>query len=259
MFALCSIRKPKLTQARNQVRIWYYACRGSKRFRYYVSRPTLIGDAKLAGSLPRISAPEIEREVINAVQRHQASRARSRGDRDLELRMSPPSRGQQPIAEIQAVIARVTVHATKIEIVLIEACVTEGDSRTLSLPFAPAPTRPRLQIILRTTPSAEPSRAMRSNARAHFKVAIFDARRWLGELIADPDQTIELIAAGEHRSPRSLRMTLSLAFLSPELVKAALEGRLPRGLNARRTTEMPTLWSDQWRALGLQSLAAADA
>ena len=98
---------------------------------------------------------------------------------------------------------------------------------------------------------------MRAHARAHFKVAMSSARRWLDELIADPAQTIETIAARENRSPRSLRMTLSLAFLSPELVKATLEGRLPRGLNARRMTDMPMLWSDQWGALGLQAPSAA--
>ena len=29
--------------------------------------------------------------------------------------------------------------------------------------------------------------------------------------------------------------------------------------NVRRITELPMLWSDQWRALGIQSPAAADA
>jgi len=100
---------------------------------------------------------------------------------------------------------------------------------------------------------------MRANARAHFKVAMGDGRRWLDELIADSGQSIELIASREHRSPRSIRMTISLAFLSPELVKAALEGRRPRGLNVRRMTEMPMLWSDQWQALGIRPPAAADA
>jgi site-specific DNA recombinase len=48
-------------------------------------------------------------------------------------------------------------------------------------------------------------------------------------------------------------MTLSLAFLSPDLVKAAIEGRLPHSLNVRRMVELPMLWSDQWRALGLRA------
>ena len=119
-----------------------YACKGSNRFRYYVSRPALVGDAKLAGSLPRISAPEVESTVIDAVQRLLAPPTRVGGDRDREIPASRPSRGQQPIAEIQAVVERVTVHASKIEIVLNEACVDEGEVRTLTLPFAPTPTRP---------------------------------------------------------------------------------------------------------------------
>jgi hypothetical protein len=45
---------------------------------------------------------------------------------------------------------------------------------------------------------------------------------------------LESIASREDKSGRSIRMTLSLAFLAPEIVKAAVEGRLPRGfgLNA---------------------------
>jgi site-specific DNA recombinase len=51
----------------------------------------------------------------------------------------------------------------------------------------------------------------------------------------------------------SIRMTLSLAFLAPEIVKAAVEGRLPRGFGLKRLVDLPTAWPDQWRALGLQA------
>ena len=50
-------------------------------------------------------------------------------------------------------------------------------------------------------------------------------------------------------------MTLSLAFISPVLAEAAMEGRLPRGFCVRRLTDLPTLWSEQGRAIGLQALA----
>ena len=46
-------------------------------------------------------------------------------------------------------------------------------------------------------------------------------------------------------------MTLSLAFLSPALVQAAIDGRLPRGFGVQRLTNLPMLWSEQWRAVGL--------
>ena len=32
-----------------------------------------------------------------------------------------------------------------------------------------------------------------------------------------------------------------------------MEGRLPRGFCVKRLTDLPMLWSEQWRALGLQA------
>jgi hypothetical protein len=37
-------------------------------------------------------------------------------------------------------------------------------------------------------------------------------------------------------------MTLSLAFLLPALVKAAAEGRLPRGIGVEQPRELPLDW-----------------
>jgi hypothetical protein len=54
---------------------------------------------------------------------------------------------------------------------------------------------------------------------------------------------------------RSIRMTLSLAFLAPEIVKAAVEGRLPRGFGLKRLVDLPMAWPDQWRTLGLPAPA----
>ena len=46
-------------------------------------------------------------------------------------------------------------------------------------------------------------------------------------------------------------MTISLAFLAPDLVKAAVEGRLPRGVGVERLRDTPAEWSRQFEALGL--------
>jgi site-specific DNA recombinase len=64
-----------------------------------------------------------------------------------------------------------------------------------------------------------------------------------------------LLAVREGKSERSIRMTLSLAFISPVLAKAAMEGRLPRGFSIKRLTDLPMLWSEQWRAIGLRAPA----
>ena len=39
-------------------------------------------------------------------------------------------------------------------------------------------------------------------------------------------------------------MTLSLAFVAPPIVVAAIEGRLPRGFGVKRLMDLPMVWSD---------------
>jgi len=46
-------------------------------------------------------------------------------------------------------------------------------------------------------------------------------------------------------------MTISLAFVAPDLVKAAIEGRLPHGMGVARLADLPAEWSKQYQVLGL--------
>jgi site-specific DNA recombinase len=93
---------------------------------------------------------------------------------------------------------------------------------------------------------------MRANARAILIEALGNAHRWLYELQSDPRQTLETLASREGKSERSIRMTVSLAFLAPDIVRAAFEGRLPRGYGLRRLIDLPLAWPDQWRTLELE-------
>jgi site-specific DNA recombinase len=45
-------------------------------------------------------------------------------------------------------------------------------------------------------------------------------------------------------------MNMSLAFLAPGLVKAAVEGRLPRGIGVERLWDTPAEWKHQFEILG---------
>jgi site-specific DNA recombinase len=96
---------------------------------------------------------------------------------------------------------------------------------------------------------------MRVLAHTVFAESLRNSHRWLDELITDPDQTIETIAGRERRSERSIRMTLSLAFVAPPIVAAAIEGRLPRGFGTKRLMDLPLVWSHQWTTLGLRAPA----
>jgi site-specific DNA recombinase len=46
-------------------------------------------------------------------------------------------------------------------------------------------------------------------------------------------------------------MTISLAFLAPSLVKAAVDARLPRGIGIGRLFDAPVAWPRQHQMLGL--------
>jgi hypothetical protein len=80
---------------------------------------------------------------------------------------------------------------------------------------------------------------------------IAKGQRWLDEMISGQVKDIDEIAKRERCSPRKVNMTISLAFLAPSLVKAAIEGWVPRGINLSRLYDAPPEWPRQYQALGL--------
>jgi hypothetical protein len=59
------------------------------------------------------------------------------------------------------------------------------------------------------------------------------------------------LAKRERCTVRQVNLTLSLAFLAPQLVKAAVEGRLPRGITIERLRDSHVEWNRQFQELGL--------
>jgi site-specific DNA recombinase len=149
-----------------------------------------------------------------------------------------------------------TCRAT-IQIQLSEVAEAHGGAKILTLPWSrPSPYRKR-EIIQGANDAKTYARPIPANARAMLIEALRDAHRWLDELLSDPRLTLESVASREGRTERSIRMTASLAFLAPEIVKAAVEGRLPRGFGLKRLVDLPMAWPDQWRTLGLRAPAQA--
>src|SRR5579863_10089302 len=103
--------------------------------------------------------------------------------------------------------------------------------------------------------SLSATRPMRTEARALVIDALRDAHHWLVELTTSPHLTIESLAAREGKTERWIRRTISVAFLCPALVKAAIDGRLPRGFGVKRLMDLPMVWPDQWSALALRAPA----
>ena len=92
---------------------------------------------------------------------------------------------------------------------------------------------------------------MESDERNRLIRSIASARSWLEDLVKGSVDDVAGLAARENRTPRSIRMTLSLAFLDPALIDAACAGTLPRGYGVTRLMDLPARFADQWRALGL--------
>ena len=87
--------------------------------------------------------------------------------------------------------------------------------------------------------------------RARLVSAIARGRRWLDEIVSGKVTDVQQIAARQKCSVRQINMTISLAFLAPNLVTAAVEGRLPRGIGVERLRDAQAEWGRQFEALGL--------
>ena len=109
----------------------------------------------------------------------------------------------------------------------------------------------RREILMPEGARRENARPIRSETRATLVASIARGRRWLDELTTDVTATAESIARREGCSSRKVNMTLSFAFLAPDLVKAAIDGRLPHGMGVARLADLPAEWSKQHRRLGL--------
>jgi site-specific DNA recombinase len=62
----------------------------------------------------------------------------------------------------------------------------------------------------------------------------------LDDVVSGRVTTVQEICVQETCSVRQVNMTISLALLAPNLVKAAVEGRLPRGIGVERLRDPPT-------------------
>jgi hypothetical protein len=78
-----------------------------------------------------------------------------------------------------------------------------------------------------------------------------NGRHWLDEIVTGNAIDVEQIAKREECSIRQVNITVSLAFLAPSLVEAAIDGRLPRGIGVANLRDAPVEWSQQLLMLGL--------
>jgi site-specific DNA recombinase len=225
-----------------------HATKAGIRYRYYVSTPFLHGEAKTAsaGSVSRVPASDIEDTVVKSLKEHFAVKQ----DRSTSSKMNLGDRD-----DLAQLVAGVVVHRDRLIIRLKSDRTDEAsdcpDDQSLTIPWQKPPSKKPRQILLPHNASRSDVRPEQFERRARLVRAIARGRRWLEDVVSGRVTTVAELCAREKCSVRQVNMTISLAFLAPGLVKAAVEGRLPRGIGVERLRDPPTEWSRQFEALGL--------
>jgi site-specific DNA recombinase len=236
------------------------AVKNGVRYRYYISSVLIQGQADKAATLNRVPAAEIEALIVGALRKLageankvEAQGSRSPSDQDL----------------ISTHIERVDVKSDHLAVQLSGKPDQQGGKRDQALsrkggardhanpnimviPWRKPPSKRSREIILPAGGSSHrDSRPIRAETRARLVTAIAKGRRWLDVLLAGTITNVEQIATTENCTVRQVNMTISLAFLAPNLVQAAVEGRLPRGVGIANLRDAPAEWSLQYARLGL--------
>jgi site-specific DNA recombinase len=212
-----------------------YSVKGGLRYRYYVSRVCTEGRKNDRGTIHRVPAHEVESRILEKLRAIKATNDADTSD-----------------AAMTAKIKRVKIEPGRIAIELLAP--TSGVAVSpIHIPWSPRPGRARREIVLPHTDPTKDQRPDRNEYRDTLLRRVAKGRSWLKELMTGDGATVEMIAAREGRSNRSVQMMLSLAFVAPDIIEASVRGALPRGIGITRLMDLPPLWSDQYQKLGLKA------
>lgn len=220
--------------------------KGSVRYLYYQSWVLAQRQKARAGSVYRVPAREIEQVVTEAIQKH------------MEI-IPCTTTAADAVDLVRDSVEKIVVHPERLVVTLkaVECLSSETDQpegQSLSPCVTIAWSKPsaiRRRKILGDDGAATTARPIRSEARTRLLKAIAQGRRWLDQLTSGDAVDIAELAATHHISEKTVRSTLSLAFLAPDIVQAAIDGRLPRGLGVSQMTDLPADWSLQRQQLGI--------
>jgi site-specific DNA recombinase len=203
------------------------------RYRYYVSQALLQGRKQEAGSIARVSAPEIEEAILQVLRERDAKHQES-GDGDL----------------INRCIREIVIKPDRLSVDLLEEELEHlgpSDSGRIEIPF-------RSNAPFRKGVAHEPSskNLIDEHERDALLRAIAKAHRWVEAIISGQAPSFEAIASREKLGVRHVRRLAPLAFLAPRVIDAIADGSAPSGLTVSALTAvLPHSWSAQERMIGL--------
>ena len=255
-----------------------HACKGSRRYRYYVSRqePEVSNEP-----LMRAPAGEVERAVADKL-------AAALGDPELLHRMIEQCGVEDvPIRHIRGMLAdlvsrllhgskaehrsllatlvrRIALHRDRLEVDARVPTVPEHSDATASAGGDPDYLELPLTIPINTVRAGGDVRLLlapypRSGTgeRDHSLITLL-AKAWTARqaLTSSPSLSVDEAAAAMGLKVDYYRVLVRISFLAPDIVAAILEGRQPGTLTRQklaRMTDLPLEWQAQREVLGLLS------
>jgi site-specific DNA recombinase len=201
-----------------------FTTKNGARYRFYVNTALLRARKDDAGSVRRVSAPEIETPIETAILESLGQDEQLTDTKSLFER-----------------IERVTLKATCIEVIAdLSKNARVTDVKILGIPWI-ARARPNVTGVELTEIGKPDQKLVQSIVRAHA---------WLRKLSNGTHNSIESLAAAVKLNPKVVRQALRLAFLSPATTDSILQGYQPAQLSlASIPFTLPLSWERQDRAL----------
>jgi hypothetical protein len=227
------------------------------RYRYYVSQAVLQNKSQAPVSVSRVPAAELEAVVTAALRKHLTSNGTEQilPDSDREL--------------IERHVERVTLGSNGIKLRLrqmmqdaAEDAGANGTARngfgasnlpdnTVAIHWSsplPASIKGIIHVPAHNTP-------IKPDRREALLIAIANARNWMEDVMQGRAASFAAIARREGKVERHIRLLAPLAFLSPRIVSALLEGTAPGDLTVTGLARaLPPSWDEQEKRVGIADL-----
>lgn len=216
--------------------------KGAARYRYYVLAEAESKPPSPRGMPRRLSGLKLDNLVLVLLERARPASAAI---------VDPLERVRQHVEAVKIGQGSLTIHLAADE----HAGKGQG---TLTEPWSPGPFRVKRDVLPAALPFTR-SRPIRAETRETLLTRIAQGRLWLEQLADGHVSSVEDLAGQEDVTPRNVLATISLAFLAPPLVEAAIEGTLPDGIGVTQLRDPAPVWDRQLRAQGIQSVGARTA
>jgi hypothetical protein len=259
-----------LTDARGERLTPSHAVKKGRRYRYYVSGALITEAGTDRAQGWRLPAQEIEDAVIRVLADALASPAmlldrfgtagipsdqtRKMLDRATRLAASLNRSPAERAKVVQDLVEKVVIEQQTITIRVRHSSLLGGaivpsssENRSEPIELTAGVAFRRRGVEMRLVLPAVAIQNHRSRCDPTLIKAIARGRAWFEELAAGRARSLRELAERDGITRRYVRRLVDLAFLSPELVEAILQGRQPVELTATRLTELdlPLDWTDQ--------------